>query len=77
VKTIIAKSDVLNQDRIKKGFSMRRLSKEADIDVVTIHRIETHKTKRVSISTAKKICTALKAEFDELFELTEAVKEGA
>ncbi len=76
MRSIIAKTDMLVEDRIKKGFSMRKLSRAADIDVITIHRIETKKTQKVSISTAKKICTALGVAFDDLFEIVE-VNKGA
>ncbi|WP_010245884.1 helix-turn-helix transcriptional regulator [Acetivibrio cellulolyticus] len=71
MRTIIAKPDNIIQARLKKCLSMRTLSKEADVDVATIHRIETCKTKSVSVSTAGKICKALEIDFDEIFQIIE------
>ena len=72
MRNIIADPNALNSCRLKKGYSMRKLSRVADIDVLTVHRIETQKTKYVTPNTANKICNALGVEFDDLFEITES-----
>lgn len=55
---------------IRKGLSKRGFAKMANIADVTIIQI-TSGSRNPSPRTAKKICEALGAEFDELFVITE------
>jgi len=69
MNTIMVKSDVMKRQRITKGLSIRRLAEISKLNAVTIQKIETQNS-RPNPSTAKKICNALGAEFDEIFEIT-------
>lgn len=67
--TICPKIISLKSSRMKKGLSVRQLAKAADVNPVTISKIENGISKPTP-STAKKICDAIGVSFDELFELT-------
>lgn len=71
--TIAPKIQNLQSIRIKKGLSTKQLAKKASLNALTILNIE-NGSSTPNPSTAAKICTALEAEFDELFELKE--REG-
>jgi transcriptional regulator with XRE-family HTH domain len=58
----------LTLTRIRKGMSMNELSKKAGLNVAAISRVENGSvTPRPK--TAQKICDALGAQFDEIFEI--------
>lgn len=71
--TLRAKVNNIKAARIKKGMSIRALSKAAGLSSATVFKIENEGTIPAPL-TAKKICDALNAEFDQLFEIT---SEGA
>lgn len=68
MNTIIVKSDKMKNTRITKGLSIRGLAEIANLNPVTIQKIEAQNT-RPNPSTAKKICNALEVEFNEIFEI--------
>lgn len=68
--TLKAKTHNLKTIRIKSGMSIRALSKAAGLSSATVFKIENKETPPLP-STAKKICTALGASFDDLFEIVE------
>lgn len=71
--TLKVKINEMRTTRIKQGMSIRALGKAAGLSPATIFRIENGITFPVP-ATAKKICDALKEEFDHIFGI---VKKGA
>lgn len=65
--TIRAKTEFAVR-RIKSGLSQRELAGRAKINHSTIANIEAGRA-GTGAGTAKSICTALNADFDELFEI--------
>ncbi|MDK2879630.1 MAG: HTH-type transcriptional regulator, competence development regulator [Thermoanaerobacteraceae bacterium] len=66
---ILARKD-LRGYRIRAGFSVEGLAREAGVNQATISYIENRK-RNPSPATAKKICDVLQQPFDVLFELKE------
>lgn len=66
--TIKVKGNSLTMLRVKKGLSMNEFAREINSNVGVISRIE-NSTTNPRPKTAKKICVALDAEFDEIFEI--------
>ena len=66
---ILAKKE-LRGYRIRAGFSIEGLAREAGVNPATISYIENGK-RNPSPATAKKICDALGQPFDVLFEIRE------
>jgi transcriptional regulator with XRE-family HTH domain len=67
LKKILAKSNALQEIRIKKGFTYRALGKKAGISYLSIIRAEEGKS--VFPKTAKAIADALEVDFDEIFKI--------
>lgn len=65
-----AKENQLRKTRIKKGMSIRALSKNSGLSTATICKAENGNAFPMPM-TAKKICDALGADFDDLFEIIE------
>lgn len=63
---IFAKNE-LKEVRMKRGFSLRSLAAAAGVSYSSLSHIEN--CCPLSPTTAQKICTALSANFDDLFEL--------
>lgn len=63
---IIAKQ-IFREYRLKRGFSIQSLAKEAGASYRTVYRLETGHS--VYPQTAKKICLALKCKFDDAFQI--------
>lgn len=66
--TIRVKIEELQTARIKKGMSLRLLSKAAGLSSATVFKIENGEYAPLP-STAKKICDALEIRFDDIFEI--------
>ncbi|WP_160676743.1 helix-turn-helix transcriptional regulator [Clostridium sp. C8-1-8] len=58
----------MKHQRITKGLSIRKLAEIAELNPVTIQKIESQSS-RPNPSTAKKICNALEVDFDEIFTI--------
>lgn len=67
VKKIFAKSNVLQEMRIKKGFTYRALGEKAGISYLSVIRAE--EGKNIFPKTAKAIADALEVDFDEIFKI--------
>lgn len=63
---IIAKQ-IFREYRLKHGYSIKLLAKEAGTSYRMVYRLETGHS--VYPTSAKKICTALKCEFDDVFQI--------
>lgn len=68
--TIMSKHGIMERERVKKGFSIRRLAVISELNPVTIQKVESQKSSP-NPGTAKKICQALGLEFDDIFEIIE------
>jgi len=64
--TILTNVKNLKRARIKAGLSIRGLSKSAGLSTATVLKIENGDSKPAP-ATAKKLCDALGASFDDLF----------
>ncbi len=64
---IIQKDSNFINAKIKNGYSDRSLANEIGVSNSTISRIE--KNKPISPATAKKVCNALKVNFDDIFQI--------
>lgn len=67
---IMIKGNKLTEIRIKKGLNIRDLNKLCGVNTSILSRTENGKT-TPSPKTAKKICEALEASFDELFQIVQ------
>jgi transcriptional regulator with XRE-family HTH domain len=65
---IITKVEALQKARVKLGLNVNELGRLSGIPHSTLLSIE-KKQKHPSPATTKKICDALKMDFDELFEI--------
>ena len=61
-------SENIRKLRIKKGISQDRLSKDADLALNTVVKIETGSTPNPTIDTVKKIADALGVLLDDLMK---------
>jgi len=61
-------SENIRKLRIKKGISQDRLSKDADIALNTVVKIETDESSNPTVDTVKKIAKALNVPVAELFK---------
>lgn len=61
-------SDNIRKIRLKKGISQDRLSKEADLALNTIVKIETGESPNPTVETLEKIAKALGVSVAELFK---------
>lgn len=68
--TIKAKTYNMKTTRIKSGMSIKALSKKSGLSTATICKVENGAIVPMPM-TAKKICDALEADFDDLFEIVE------
>ena len=66
MRKIAVVADNLALTRMKKGYSLRKLSEAAKVDYSTINKLENGKQKTTP-ETAKKICDALGVSFEEMF----------
>lgn len=66
MRKIAVVADNLALTRMKKGYSLRKLSKIAQVDYSTINKLENGKQKTTP-ETAKKICDALGVTFEDMF----------
>lgn len=66
--SIYPRANKIKMQRILSGMSMRALARKSGLNNSTISNIETH-NHSVHPKSAKAICDALNAEFDELFEV--------
>ncbi|MHC1696005.1 MAG: helix-turn-helix domain-containing protein [Eubacteriales bacterium] len=69
---IIPKGRLISVKRIEKGFSMRELARQAELNIGTISQIES-KSKATAPKTAKKICDVLGVSFYDLFDIQDQV----
>ena len=61
-------SDNIRKIRLKKGISQDRLSKEADLALNTIVKIETGESSNPTVETLEKIAKALDVSVGDLFK---------
>jgi len=61
-------SDNIRKIRLKKGISQDRLSKEADLALNTIVKIETGESPNPTVETLEKIAKALDVSVGDLFK---------
>ena len=61
----------ITEERIKRGKSMRELSKLSGLSTAAISSIERGKGSSVRPLSAQKICDGLGVEFDSLFEVVD------
>lgn len=62
----------ITDERIRRGKSMRELSKLSGLSTAAISSIERGKSSSVRPLSAQKICDGLGVEFDALFELVDS-----
>ena len=68
---VYPKVTTLRERRIKAGFSMRGLAMKAGVHYATVSNVE-RTGHNVTPATAKALCDALHAPFDDLFTIAEA-----
>lgn len=68
MRITVTNPDNLTEQRIKKGLSIRRLAKLANVNPATIFRMEKGVT-NPNPATAKAICDALSVDFDKIFTI--------
>lgn len=67
MKKIKAKVNILQELRLKKGYTYRSLGLKAGVSYLSVIRAENNKN--ISPKTAKAIADALEVDFDEIFKI--------
>ena len=62
---------ILTTERMKKGFSIRSLAKNAGLNSATVWKVERGAV-NPNPATARALCSALEVEFDSIFTIKEA-----
>ena len=63
----ICARSIFLEERIKRGYSLRMISKAAGLTPAVLCRLENGGC--ITPTTAKKICSVLQCDFDSLFEI--------